>query len=78
MRTIYVVEDEEKLRKELCTILEKNGYKCIEAVSFDNVADDIVNACPDLILLDINLPVYDGFYICRELRRKTEDRKSVV
>lgn len=72
MRTIYVVEDEEKLRKELCTILEKNGYKCIEAVSFDNVADDIVNACPDLILLDINLPVYDGFYICRELRRKTD------
>lgn len=72
MRTIYVVEDEEKLRKELCTILVKNGYKCIEAVSFDNVADDIVNACPDLILLDINLPVYDGFYICRELRRKTD------
>ena len=31
-----------------------------------------LEAPPDLILLDINLPVYDGYYICREIRRQSE------
>lgn len=72
MERIYVVEDEEKLREELITVLTKNGYECRAAVEFEDVAGQIMKESPDIVLLDINLPVYDGFYICRELRKMSD------
>lgn len=68
MERIYIVEDEARLREELCSVLEKNGYECVVADDFSQVVEDIVKAAPDLLLLDLSLPVYDGFYICRSLR----------
>lgn len=69
MEKLFLVEDEPKLRQELAAALTKNGYSCILEDQFDHVAEDIVAEAPDLVLLDINLPVNDGFYICRELRK---------
>ncbi|WP_346908240.1 response regulator transcription factor [Faecalicatena orotica] len=68
MERIYIVEDEARLRDELCSVLEKNGYECIAAKEFDRVAEDILREAPDLVLLDLSLPVHDGFYICRRIR----------
>lgn len=42
------------------------------------VIEDIIENKTDLIILDINLPYYDGFYICRELRKKTETPIIIV
>lgn len=72
MERIYVVEDEPKLRAELCEVLEKNGYLCTAAEQFSQVTEEIVTAAPDLVLLDLNLPVHDGFYICRRLREASD------
>lgn len=72
MERIYLVEDEEKLRTELCALLEKNGYQCIAPEQFNTVEENIINEHPDLVILDLNLPVHDGFYICREVRRQLE------
>lgn len=72
MERIYLVEDDEKLRRELCILLEKNGYQSTAPEEFGAVVEDIIRVCPDLVLLDLNLPVQDGFYICRELRRHVE------
>lgn len=72
MERIYVVEDEPKLRAELCQALEKNGYQCMFADHFEQVAEEIMKAAPDLVLLDLNLPVHDGFYICRRLRESSD------
>lgn len=77
MERLYVVEDERRLREELCSILEKNGYECLVAENFDTVTEDILNAVPDLVLLDLSLPVHDGFYICRRLR-ETSDIPVIV
>lgn len=72
MERIFIVEDEVKLRDELSTLLERNGYECITSDDYENIVTDIINAHPELVLLDLNLPVRDGFYICREVRKLSD------
>lgn len=72
MERIYLVEDDEKLRAELCTLLEKNGYQSIISEEFEVITEHIIKERPDLVLLDLNLPVHDGFYICKEIRRNLD------
>lgn len=69
MERIFIVEDEPRLREELCNVLEKNGYECLFTKNFEQVTEAIVEASPDLVLLDLSLPVRDGFYICQSLRK---------
>ena len=69
MPKILIVEDDEKLRKELQTFLNKNGFETKLIEKFDNTIQDIINKNADLILLDINLPNLDGEYILKEIRK---------
>jgi DNA-binding response OmpR family regulator len=78
MERILIVEDEEKIREELCIALEKTGYFCILIECFEDVAGQIEAAAPDLILLDLNLPGKDGFFICREVRKRMDTPIIVV
>ena len=64
-----IVEDDEKLRKELKIFLEKNGYQVTVIEEFQNTIEDILKENADLVLLDINLPYIDGEYICKEVRK---------
>lgn len=69
MNKIIIVEDSETIRLELKEFLEKYGYEVTAPDDFNNIVDVINKENGDLILLDINLPVYDGYYICREIRK---------
>ena len=69
MHKILIVEDDEKLRNELEVFLNKNGYKGESINNFSNTIEDILNKKADLILLDINLPGFDGEYILKEIRK---------
>lgn len=69
---IYIVEDEKMIRLELSKLLESYGYDCCYDDDFAHIIDLIFVANPDLILLDINLPYYDGYHICREIRKKSD------
>ncbi|MBS7009060.1 response regulator transcription factor [Anaerostipes sp.] len=69
---IILVEDNLKIQKELSEFLCRYGYRVKALNNFDNIVDDILEEEADLILLDINLPVYDGYYICRAVREKSE------
>ena len=69
---IIIVEDHEPIRKELSILLKKYGYEIVTIENFETVVEDCLNENADLILLDINLPLYDGYYICREIRAKSE------
>ncbi len=69
MQKILIVEDDEKLRKELEIFFTNNGYEVESLKTFDNTIQDILNINSNLILLDINLPGVDGEYICREIRK---------
>ncbi len=77
MERILIVEDEVKIREELSTALEKKGYSCSTVENFHHVAEQIAREAPDLVLMDLNLPVQDGFSICQEVR-KTQDVPIIV
>ncbi len=72
MKKILIIEDDRKIREELSTFLTKNGYSCESLWEFDRILEDVFSKNPDLILLDINLPVVDGYYICREIRKLSD------
>lgn len=59
------------VKNEIKNFLEKYSYEVIVPDDFENVIEFILNRESDLILLDINLPVYDGYYICKEVRKKS-------
>ena len=71
MEKILIVEDDEKLRKELEIFLNNNGYLSETLKTFNNTLNDILKINPELLLLDINLPNSDGEYICKEIRKKS-------
>ena len=71
-KKIFIVEDDPIIRRELSVFLSKNGYECEAPDDFEHIMNTIISTDPDLVLLDINLPTLDGYYICRELRRQFE------
>lgn len=68
MRRLLVVEDDPAIREGLCALLARNGYEPASLGDFGDVAAQILDAAPDLVLLDLNLPGVDGGYVCREVR----------
>ena len=69
--SILIVEDEVSLQETLTYNLSKQGYK-IETAGDGQSALQIARSLkPDLILLDIMLPILDGFEVCRILRQET-------
>ncbi|MGL4774228.1 MAG: response regulator transcription factor [Clostridium sp.] len=72
MKKIIIVEDENIIREELQSLLSRYGYKTHAPNDFENIIEEILKENGDLILLDINLPVFDGYHICREVRKKSE------
>lgn len=72
MAKIIIIEDTETIRQELATFLNRYGYEVIAPTNFENIISIIEKEEPNLILLDINLPVFDGFYICREVRKTSQ------
>ena len=72
MEKIIIIEDDEIIREELKNFLSKYGYEMVAPTSFDNVVKFILNENANLVLLDINLPIFDGYYICREVRKKSD------
>jgi len=69
---IIIIEDTETIRQELTTFLNRYGYEVIAPTDFENIISIIEKEEPNLILLDINLPVFDGFYVCREVRKTSQ------
>lgn len=65
---VYVVEDDPAVCSELCTLLVRAGYEVVCPERFDALAPDILAAEPDIVLLDLNLPVQDGRDVARQVR----------
>lgn len=68
MAKIMIVEDEPTIRIELATLLTRYGYEVQTPTNFQNILAIIEREDPDLILLDLQLPYYDGYHICRTIR----------
>jgi len=69
---IVIIEDNETIRAELSVFLNRNGYETEAPERFDDVVSMAVAPATDLVLLDINLPVFDGFHVTREIRKQSQ------
>lgn len=65
---IMIVEDDSDIARLLSLHLQKFGFAVQLCRDFSNVLKEFKEAAPHLVLLDINLPAYDGFYWCSRLR----------
>ncbi|OSA88400.1 UNVERIFIED_ORG: DNA-binding response regulator [Clostridium botulinum] len=72
MYKIMIVEDDVTIRDELKNLLNRYGYEVSIIDDFSNAVNHIVESNYDLILLDVNLPVFDGYHICREVRKNLD------
>ncbi|MFD1204710.1 MULTISPECIES: response regulator transcription factor [Sporosarcina] len=68
---IFIVEDDKKIAHLLAETLRKYQYDVAIVEDFDAITEECLAFDPHLILLDINLPSYDGYYWCRQLRQHT-------
>lgn len=68
MYNVMIVEDEEKLNLLIKNHLERYGYKTCSVDDFSDIKAEFIKKAPQLVLIDINLPFFDGFYWCREIR----------
>lgn len=68
---IMIIEDDSDIAELLSHHLQKFGFYTYLCTDFSNIIKEFEKATPHLILLDINLPSYDGFYWCSKLREKS-------
>jgi two-component system alkaline phosphatase synthesis response regulator PhoP len=77
-RTILVVDDEVVLLETLAYNLEQAGYRVITVTDGVSALEAAQRERPDLIILDIMLPVMDGFEVCRRLRRESQTATTPI
>jgi len=68
-RRILIAEDDPASRELLREILGARGYQVVEACDGREALQKIAETEPDLVLLDIQMPVLDGFAVLRQLRQ---------
>jgi CheY-like chemotaxis protein len=78
-RTIMVVEDYDDTRLLLKQWLEGLGYAVLEATNGQEAVDIADRECPDLILMDLDLPILDGIAATQRIRQKPQlERVPIV
>jgi CheY-like chemotaxis protein len=78
MSKILIVDDEEDVRKLLVTIFKEAGYDVISGVNGQEAVDKARSEKPDLIFLDILMPVMDGFQACAILKKDPSTRDIFI
>jgi len=63
-----IIEDDQMISSILEEHLKKWGYEVLSITDFSNIMPDYTSFEPHLVLMDINLPYYDGFYWCVKIR----------
>src|SRR5262249_4131690 len=75
-KRILVVEDQEDNRQILRDLLGHSGYELMEAENGEEALAAVAKQRPDLILMDIQLPIMDGYEVTRRLK-KDPDFKDI-
>jgi len=73
MATILVVDDDANIRELVCLFLRNDGFETVEATDGKEALAVYGRMHVDLVVLDIMMPVIDGWTLCKELRRANPD-----
>lgn len=68
MYKVLLIEDDIDLAKETAFALGKWGFKVELIDDFEMIMEEFIDKKPELVLLDVNLPLYNGFYWCEKIR----------
>lgn len=68
MQKIFIIEDDATILEEVSTYLRKWNYDTKGVTDFHHCLEEFNAYDPHLVVLDINLPVFDGFYWCNQIR----------
>ncbi len=77
-RTVLIVDDKEANRSVLTNILIPLGFHTIEAINGQECIDKTLKHKPDLILIDLVMPIMDGFEACRQIRQIAELKDMTI
>lgn len=69
MKRILIAEDRAGSRELVRTVLEDSGYTVVEACDGAEAVQQAMISVPDLVLLDLQMPILDGYAVLRYLRR---------
>lgn len=69
MKKILLVEDDKYIAEEIFNRTKMWDMDCLVVEDFKNVLSTFKEYDPSIVLLDISLPFYDGYYWCREIRK---------
>ena len=72
MAKIMLIEDDRMLAKQIKDVLSSLEYEVVLVEQFQRVEEQFQEEQPDMVILDINLPYFDGNYYCRIFRRKSK------
>ena len=75
---VLVGDDNNNVRRILCLFLQSVNYQTIEARNGREAIDMARETKPDLVILDVMMPLVDGFTICRQLKRDPETREIPI
>lgn len=68
---IYIVEDDTSISSLLKDYMNRYGFEAIIVENFNNIIEEFDKVNPSIVLLDVNLPKFDGFYWCTKIRQKS-------
>jgi DNA-binding response OmpR family regulator len=71
-KKILIVEDDENIRELLRLYLEHEGYEIVEAENGAEGLKQYKKENPDMLLLDVMMPVMDGWQVCKEIRKDSK------
>jgi DNA-binding response OmpR family regulator len=76
--TILIMEDQRGFRRIYRDVLEQDGYEVLEADNGEDGWETILLKKPSLVLLDLGLPVLDGFQVLEKIRRSEQTKNIPV
>lgn len=71
MKKILIVEDDKNIQVELTELLQTAGYETEALEDYNNAKETILSLKPDLVLLDINIPIKSGEFLLQEIRKES-------
>jgi DNA-binding response OmpR family regulator len=77
-RKVLIVDDEPNIVTSLTFLMNKSGFETSVARDGDEALTEVERFHPDLVLLDVMMPIRDGFEVCQKLRATGQTKLKII